>query len=104
MVKQPTSESSEFTMSSEDFPALPGSEITPGGNSVEKTTSEEGSRLAVTQATTTTATESTTSNPKPPQPPKRGIQTSPDGWYKKYYTIEIMYYSRKYFPILLFLC
>ncbi|CAH1402519.1 unnamed protein product [Nezara viridula] len=79
MVKQPTAESSEFTMSSEDFPALPGSEGTPGGGSGEKTTSEEGSRLTVTQATTTTASESTITNPKPPQPPKRGIQTSPDG-------------------------
>lgn len=36
MVKQPTSESSEFTMSSEDFPALPGTQnregTSPGGN------------------------------------------------------------------------
>lgn len=34
MVKQPTAESSEFTMSSEDFPALPGTGAdgtTPGG-------------------------------------------------------------------------
>lgn len=37
MVKQPTSESSEFTMSSEDFPALPGTQnregTSPGSNS-----------------------------------------------------------------------
>lgn len=79
MVKQPTSESSEFTMSSEDFPALPGSEGTPGVTSGEKTSNDETSRLAVTQTTTTTSSESTTTNPKPPQPPKRGIQTSPDG-------------------------
>ncbi|XP_017767831.1 PREDICTED: regulator of gene activity isoform X2 [Nicrophorus vespilloides] len=32
MVKQPTSESSEFTMSSEDFPALPGTQINRGGD------------------------------------------------------------------------
>lgn len=36
MVKQPTSESSEFTMSSEDFPALPGTQnrdgLSPGSN------------------------------------------------------------------------
>lgn len=36
MVKQPTSEASEFTMSSEDFPALPGTQnregASPGGN------------------------------------------------------------------------
>lgn len=36
MVKQPTSESSEFTMSSEDFPALPGTQnregTSPGSN------------------------------------------------------------------------
>lgn len=36
MVKQPTSEASEFTMSSEDFPALPGTQnrdgLSPGSN------------------------------------------------------------------------
>lgn len=36
MVKQPTSEASEFTMSSEDFPALPGTQnrdgLSPGNN------------------------------------------------------------------------
>lgn len=31
MVKQPTAEQSEFTMSSEDFPALPGTNIGTGG-------------------------------------------------------------------------
>lgn len=30
MVKQPTSEQSEFTMSNEDFPALPGTQISDG--------------------------------------------------------------------------
>lgn len=38
MVKQPTSESSEFTMSSEDFPALPGTQVrdstSPGGSTI----------------------------------------------------------------------
>lgn len=33
MVKQPASESSEFTMSSEDFPALPGTQTREGGGS-----------------------------------------------------------------------
>lgn len=34
MVKQPTAEPSEFTMSSEDFPALPGTQNTEGPSSV----------------------------------------------------------------------
>jgi CCR4-NOT transcription complex subunit 2 len=47
MVKQPTSESSEFTMSSEDFPALPGTQnregVSPGGStSGDKTNSGGG--------------------------------------------------------------
>lgn len=33
MVKQPTPETSEFTMSNEDFPALPGSQANPTGKS-----------------------------------------------------------------------
>lgn len=40
MVKQPTSESSEFTMLNEDFPALPGTHnregVSPGGSSASE--------------------------------------------------------------------
>lgn len=47
MVKQPTSEASEFTMSSEDFPALPGTQnrdgASPGsGTSADKSSSGTG--------------------------------------------------------------
>ncbi|KAF9808475.1 hypothetical protein SFRURICE_008528 [Spodoptera frugiperda] len=64
MVKQPTSEQSEFTMSSEDFPALPG-------------TSSAGGAAPLPPP-----------GPLPPPPdfsnhtndkPRKGIQTSPDG-------------------------
>lgn len=70
MVKQPTSEQSEFTMSSEDFPALPGTSSTGG------------------------APAAAAPQPGPPPPahppqeynnhagqekPRKGIQTSPDG-------------------------
>ncbi|XP_045779052.1 regulator of gene activity isoform X3 [Maniola jurtina] len=56
MVKQPTSEQSEFTMSSEDFPALPG---TSAGTHVPDKPAE------YTHA--------------PDKPVRKGIQTSPDG-------------------------
>ncbi|CAH2232252.1 jg23341 [Pararge aegeria aegeria] len=56
MVKQPTSEQSEFTMSSEDFPALPG---TSAGTHVPEKPAE------YTHA--------------PDKPARKGIQTSPDG-------------------------
>lgn len=63
MVKQPTSEQSEFTMSSEDFPALPGTSAGAGGVGVAVVAGH------------------------PPAPdyapdkgvPRKGIQTSPDG-------------------------
>ncbi|CAH0551069.1 unnamed protein product [Brassicogethes aeneus] len=71
MVKQPTSESSEFTMSSEDFPALPGTHnregVSPGGSSSSDkiiTGSGDGANL-------TRESDKNTS--------KSGIQTSPDG-------------------------
>lgn len=79
MVKQPTAEPSEFTMSSEDFPALPGTQNTdgpsPGGSvSGEKGIAGVGSDLSQ---------DSTPANRAPgaekSQASKRGIQTSPDG-------------------------
>lgn len=52
MVKQPTSESSEFTMSSEDFPALPGTHnregVSPGGS----TTGEKITTVGAVDITT----------------------------------------------------
>lgn len=62
MVKQPTSEQSEFTMSSEDFPALPG-------------TSTGGAAPAPSQALSSQEYANHNSVDKP----KRGIQTSPEG-------------------------
>lgn len=43
MVKQPTSEASEFTMSSEDFPALPGTQNREGASPGSNTAGEKGS-------------------------------------------------------------
>ncbi|KPI99379.1 PREDICTED: regulator of gene activity-like isoform X2 [Papilio xuthus] len=80
MVKQPTSEQSEFTMSSEDFPALPGTST--------------GGAAVVTGVATAGAVGATVTHAPPPQPPtpqaldyanhndvkpRKGIQTSPDG-------------------------
>ncbi|XP_072933363.1 regulator of gene activity isoform X1 [Epargyreus clarus] len=63
MVKQPTSEQSEFTMSSEDFPALPGTSA--------------GAQAAAHAALAHHPPDYTnhTSDAKP----RKGIQTSPDG-------------------------
>lgn len=41
MVKQPTSESSEFTMSSEDFPALPGTHNRDGASPGSSTSGDK---------------------------------------------------------------
>ncbi|KPJ10743.1 CCR4-NOT transcription complex subunit 2 [Papilio machaon] len=80
MVKQPTSEQSEFTMSSEDFPALPGTST--GGAAVAAGASATG-------AGGVTATHAPPPQPPTPQAldytnhndvkPRKGIQTSPDG-------------------------
>ncbi|XP_076242961.1 CCR4-NOT transcription complex subunit regena isoform X2 [Calliopsis andreniformis] len=80
MVKQPTSESSEFTMSSEDFPALPGTQNREGpspGGSVSGDKSIPvglGPEIGqdVLQANRAPGSEKSQSS-------KRGIQTSPDG-------------------------
>lgn len=80
MVKQPTSESSEFTMSSEDFPALPGTQNREGpspGGSVSGDKSIPvglGPEIGqdVLQANRAPGSEKS-------QLSKRGIQTSPDG-------------------------
>jgi len=80
MVKQPTSESSEFTMSSEDFPALPGTQNregpSPGGSmSGDKNIPVGlGPEIGqdVLQANRAPGSEKSQSS-------KRGIQTSPDG-------------------------
>lgn len=83
MVKQPTSEASEFTMSSEDFPALPGTQSregpSPGGGNV---TGDKGMSVGlgpeisqdILQANRAPGLEKS-------QASKRGIQTSPDGPY-----------------------
>lgn len=74
MVKQPTSEASEFQMSSEDFPALPGThnqEVTSPGGSIasEKTILPSGGAGDMGQdLRSCTVTDS-----------KQGIQTWPDG-------------------------
>lgn len=71
MVKQPTSESSEFTMSSEDFPALPGTQnregSSPGGSLADKSSNGGGGDASSDRGT----------NEKNAM--KSGIQTHPDG-------------------------
>lgn len=82
MVKQPTAEQSEFTMSSEDFPALPGTQITDGSlsaNSLGGNISHDGADKGSAGAANVgmdLQTESVSVNDKAF---KRGVQTSPDG-------------------------
>lgn len=81
MVKQPTAEASEFTMSSEDFPALPGTQSTDGPSPGGSVSGDKGISGGV--GSDLGSQESTPANRAPgaekSQAAKRGIQTSPDG-------------------------
>lgn len=78
MVKQPASESAEFQIHSEDFPALPGSQV-------QETTATDSNLKGVSnilQSGTTTDVKDTGRFPgdkNSSQVQKRGIQTLPDG-------------------------
>ncbi|XP_060534535.1 CCR4-NOT transcription complex subunit 2 [Cylas formicarius] len=72
MVKQPTSETSEFTMSNEDFPALPGTH-----NHVEGASPTSASTDKNGQGVNTESNSSSRDGDK--NGSKQGIQTSPDG-------------------------
>uniref|UniRef100_T1JMQ2 NOT2/NOT3/NOT5 C-terminal domain-containing protein n=1 Tax=Strigamia maritima TaxID=126957 RepID=T1JMQ2_STRMM len=79
MVKQPVSESTEFQIHSEDFPALPGSQTheTDEDNSTTKLVSQftgSGTGLDLSKENTRLAAEKNGS-----QSQKIGIQTCPDG-------------------------
>ncbi|XP_045623003.1 CCR4-NOT transcription complex subunit 2 isoform X2 [Procambarus clarkii] len=76
MVKQPTPETSEFTMSSEDFPALPGSQANPTGKNDGFSNNEKKSNSATG---TDTPSDLVLRAAEKSQSQKRGIQTSPDG-------------------------
>lgn len=85
MVKQPTSEANEFTMSSEDFPALPGTASTEGpspGSSVVSNSEKTGSQASSSELSSSSqdlVTNRLVLNNEKVQNVKRGIQTSPDG-------------------------
>ncbi|CAH1111237.1 unnamed protein product [Psylliodes chrysocephalus] len=71
MVKQPISEASEFTMSSEDFPALPGTQNRDGAS--------PGSNNSGDKNTSGGAGDGVSSREGEKNGSKSGIQTSPDG-------------------------
>jgi CCR4-NOT transcription complex subunit 2 len=75
MVKQPVSETSAFTMSSEDFPALPGT--TPTG--LVGNNNEAGAQAQTTSTSLDGSSETRLNNQVGETPQKRGIITSPDG-------------------------
>lgn len=88
MVKQPTAEQSEFTMSSEDFPALPGTQITDGSLVVNSLGGHDGADKGsggAAGAGMDLQTETVSPNDKAF---KRGVQTSPNG---KFYFIFSQY-------------
>ncbi|XP_019879549.1 CCR4-NOT transcription complex subunit 2 [Aethina tumida] len=71
MVKQPTAEASEFTMSSEDFPALPGTQNREGASPGGSTGSDKIGGGAGDGSSVSRDIDKISS--------KSGIQTSPDG-------------------------
>lgn len=86
MVKQPTSEQSEFTMSNEDFPALPGTQNSDGStnaglseNNLDGTEKSMNSIVGSGLAVGSGGMEHQNDNSSNDKIVKRGVQTSPDG-------------------------
>lgn len=83
MVKQPTSETSEFTMSSEDFPALPGTASTEGPSPGSSVVSSSDKSTNQTSEQNNSQQDMVNSrlvlNNDKALALKRGIQTSSDG-------------------------
>lgn len=91
MVKQPTSEQSEFTMSNEDFPALPGTQNSDGTTNAalsennldgtEKTMNSivSGSGLGAVGSGINSGIDHQNENSSNDKLVKSGVQTSPDG-------------------------
>lgn len=81
MVKQPTNEQTEFTMSSEDFPALPGTLDAPGSSNNALSNAIEGAeKMSSMGAGMSMGMDLQTDNSALSEKAlKRGVQTSPDG-------------------------
>lgn len=81
MVKQPTNEQTEFTMSSEDFPALPGTQISEGSSNNALSTCVDGiEKMSSMGAGMSMGMDLQADNNAPSEKAlKRGVQTSPDG-------------------------
>lgn len=82
MVKQPTAEQSEFTMSSEDFPALPGTQITDG--TMAHPSGHDGADKGMVGAANSGMDLQTDNSSMNDKAFKRGVQTSPDGLYSNF--------------------
>lgn len=88
MVKQPVSETSAFTMSSEDFPALPGTAPTGAGGA----SNDPGAQVQAPNASQPidpSSSEPRINNQTVDSLQKRGIVTSPDGNIHNNYKIEL---------------
>lgn len=99
MVKQPTTEQTEFTMSSEDFPALPGTQNMEGSSNNALSNNIEGAeKLSAVGGGMSMAmdlqAEASAMNDKAM---KRGVQTSPDGRFcSKYFCLLSSFCIRLY--------
>lgn len=79
-MKQPTSEQSEFTMSNEDFPALPGTQHTDGTSINLLTGGTDGSdKNSIGAAGMGLDGQTDLVGMASDKLMKRGVQTSPDG-------------------------
>lgn len=115
MVKAPTSETSEFTMSSKDFPALPGtqplsvtttSSTTTDPNQQSSTTTSGSTTISLDQNGLQSSTDhlsdqrlnnlnsqsDNNSQENGDSGTKKGVQTSPDGLYFKSFVCYSLVY------------
>lgn len=115
MVKAPTSETSEFTMSSKDFPALPGtqplsvtttSSTTTDPNQQSSTTTSGSTTISLDQNGMQSSTDhlsdqrlnnlnsqsDNNSQENGDSGTKKGVQTSPDGLYFKSFVCYSLVY------------
>lgn len=80
MVKQPINEQTEFTMSNEDFPALPGTQSAEGlPNNALSNSIDENEKLSNIGAGISMGMDLQTDSVLNEQALKRGVQTSSDG-------------------------
>lgn len=92
-MKQPTSEQSEFTMSNEDFPALPGTQHTDGTSINLLTGGQDGSDKNQMGAAGMGLEQTDLVGMASDKLMKRGVQTSPDGKFFFHFLVTFFFIS-----------